>query len=91
MSCSSEGYGKRKVIGLWHISSTLQGARSKFWGVAGSEDFACATLPTIPLDFQDKIKNFCHPTLLKIRFKITVTPPSRYYGASINSNGLLTL
>ena len=24
-------------------------------GVAGSEDFACATLPTTPLDFQGKI------------------------------------
>ena len=24
-------------------------------GVAGSEDFACATLPTTPLDFQSKI------------------------------------
>ena len=46
-----------------------------FWGVAGSEDFASATLPTTPLDFQSKIKNFCHPTLLKIWFKITVTPP----------------
>ena len=46
-----------------------------FWGVAGSEDFAFATLPTTPLDFQGKISNFCHPTLLKIRFKITVTPP----------------
>ena len=43
-------------------------------GVAGSEDFACATLPATPLDFQGKIKNFCHPTLLRIRFKITVTP-----------------
>ena len=26
-----------------------------FGGVAGSEDFACATLPTTPLDFQGKI------------------------------------
>ena len=26
-----------------------------FWRVAGSEDFACATLPTTPLDFQGKI------------------------------------
>ena len=26
-------------------------------GVAGSEDFVCATLPTTPLDFQGKIKN----------------------------------
>ena len=52
------------------------GARSKFLGgVAGSEDFAFATLPITPLNFQDKIKTFCHPTLLKIRFKIIVTPP----------------
>ena len=55
-------------------------AHSKFWGVAGSEDFASATLPTTPLDFQNKIRNFCHPTLLKIRFKITVTPPSQKMG-----------
>ena len=59
------------------------------------------SLPT-PLDFQDKIKNFCHPILLKIRFKITVTPPSKNgqsqnYGASINLwsvdlvSGLLSL
>ena len=48
---------------------------SNFWGLAGSEDFAFATLPTTPLDFQGKISIFCHPTLLKIRFKITVTPP----------------
>ena len=26
-----------------------------FGGMAGSEDFACATLPTTPLDFQGKI------------------------------------
>ena len=61
-----------------------------FGGVTGSEDFACATLPTTPADFQGKIKNFCHPTLQKIRSKITVTPPkkrgrSQNYGASINS------
>ena len=31
-------------------------ARFKFFlGVAGSEDFACATLPTTPLDFQAKV------------------------------------
>ena len=73
-------------------------------GVAGSEDFARATLPSTLLDFQGKIKNLCHPTLLKISFKIAVitpTPPpppslpqteqSQNYGASINSNGLLTL
>ena len=52
------------------------GASSKFWrrGVAGSEDFACATLPTTRLDFQAKVKTFCHYTLLKIRFKVRVTP-----------------
>ena len=53
----------------------IPSARSKFGGVAGSEDSACATLPTTPLDFQGKIKNFCHPTLQNIRSKITVTPP----------------
>ena len=47
---------------------------SNFGGVAGSEDFACATLLTTPFDFQGKLKIFCHPTLLKIRFKISVTP-----------------
>ena len=26
-----------------------------FEGVAGSEDLACATLPTTPIDFQSKI------------------------------------
>ena len=60
--------GQIKLIGhLVHVPN--------FGVVAGSEDFACATLPTTPLDFQGKIKNFCHPTLLKIRFKMTVTPP----------------
>ena len=54
-----------------------------------------------PLNFQGKVLNFCHPTLLKIRFKISVTPPpppplleegqSQNYGSSINFNGLLTL
>ena len=72
------------------------GGRSKFWGMAESEDFACATLPYFPHDFQGKIKNFCNPTLLKIRFNITVTFPhqkrqSQNYSASINSDGLLTL
>ena len=53
--------------------------------------------PYHPLNFQGKILNFCHPTLLKIRFKITVTPPpqkngqSQNYGDTMNSNGLLTL
>ena len=57
--------------------SEMQVHVPNFWGVAGSEDFACATLPTTPLDFQGKIKHFCHPTLLKIRFKITVIPPKK--------------
>ena len=48
---------------------------SNFEGVAGSEDFACATLPTTPIDFQAKVLNSCHPTLPKVRFKISVTPP----------------
>ena len=34
------------------IAITCQGARFEFWGMAGSEDFACATLP---LDFQGKV------------------------------------
>ena len=68
---------------------------SNFEGVAGSEDFACAPLPTTPFDFQGKVEKFCHPTLQKIRFKIGVTPlleegQSQNYSASINSNGLLT-
>ena len=35
-----------------------------------------------PLIFKAKFKHFCHPTLLKIRFKITVTspPPSQKMG-----------
>ena len=43
-----------------HISS----ARFKFWGVAGFERFAYATLPTTLLDFQGKVQ------------KIFVTLPS---------------
>ena len=75
-TCITPGGGRKThsmpltLSGLVHIPN--------FWGVAGSKDFACATLPTTPLDFQGKIKNFCHSTLLKIRFKITVTPPSQY-------------
>ena len=59
------------------VQVDAEGARSKFWGVAGSEDLACATLPTTPFDFQGKITNFCHPSLIKITFKITVTPPPK--------------
>ena len=43
--------GKLKSVGMLadivHVSN--------FEGVAGSEDFACATLPTTPLDFQGKV------------------------------------
>ena len=35
---------------------------SNFEGMAGLEDFACATLPTNPLIFKAKLKFFCHPT-----------------------------
>ena len=43
---------------LPNLSSFGVSARSKFWGVAGSEDFASATLPTIPLIFKAKLKIF---------------------------------
>ena len=70
-----------------------------FEGVSESEDFECATLPTTLFDFQGKVWNFCHPTLLKLRFKDKCHPPprpprkrqSQNYGALMNSNGLLTL
>ena len=70
-------YYRSQVQTLNNHFSSITGAHSNFFfrGVEGSEDFACATLPTTPLDFQGKIKNFFHPTLLKIRFKITVIPP----------------
>ena len=54
------------IVVLVHISN--------FKEVAGSEDFACATIRTNPFDFQGKIKNFVTLLLLKIRFKIAVTP-----------------
>ena len=63
-----------KFVMFIEIYSILQVRVPNFEVVAGSEDFACATLRTTPLDFQGKIENFCHSTLLKIRFKITVTP-----------------
>ena len=50
--------------------------------------FILSCLLHSPLDLQGKILNFCQPTLLKVRFKITVTPPppskngqSQNYGA----------
>ena len=63
--------------GSFRIRKINQPTRCTFqiWRVAGSEDVAFATLPTTPFDFQSKIINVCHPTLLKIRFKITVNPP----------------
>ena len=71
-------------------------ARSKFLGGGRVGGLRICHPPYHPLDFQGKISNFCHPTLLKLRFKITVTTPlkngqSQNYVASINSNGLLTL
>ena len=52
-----------------------------------------------PLIFNAKFKFLLHPILLKIGSKTTVTHPppppkkgqSQNYGASVNSNGLLTL
>ena len=76
----------------------IQGARSKFLGGGRVGGLGIYHPPYHhpPFDFKGKISHFCHPTLLKIRFKITVTPPlkngqSQNYGTSINSNGLLTL
>ena len=93
-SNSQDSHTSKKIF---YVRDTKRmSAGFKFWGVTGSEDFACATLPTTPLDFQGKVKIFCHPTLLKFRFKMSVTPllekgQSQNYGASINYNGLLTL
>ena len=89
---------------VWSIITTVVnlevGACSKIFFAGGGRVGGLRTChpPYHPLDFQGKIKNFCHPTLLKISFKIAVTPPplpqkeqSQNYGASINSDGLLTL
>ena len=43
---------KRNAIQQGIIST--DGCMSKFWGVAGLEDFACATLPTTALIFKAK-------------------------------------
>ena len=66
------------------------GACSKFWGGGRVGGLRTCHPPYHHLDFQGKIKNFCDPTLQKIRSKITVTPQkkkgqSQNYGASINS------
>ena len=39
--------------------------------------FRMCLLPTTSLDFQSKFLNFCHSTLLKTRFKVTVIPQKR--------------
>ena len=50
-------------------------ARSKFLGGGRVGGLRICHPPYHPLNFQGKVKNFFHPTLLKIRFKIIVTPP----------------
>ena len=42
---------KNELWNLWSLKVHIP----NFGGVAGSEDFACATVPTTPLDFQRKI------------------------------------
>ena len=56
-----------KKFSLVHVPNFLGGGR------VGGLRFCHRTYH--PLDFQGKIKTFCHPTLLKIRSKIIVTPP----------------
>ena len=71
---------------------------SNFDGVAGSEDFACATLPITPLDFQGKVQKFLSPYPPKNQIYDKCRPQhpllekgqSQNYGALINDNGLLT-
>ena len=60
-------------ISLNHIFSNK--LHSKFWGGGRVGGLRMCHPPYHPLDFHGKIKNFCHPTLQKIRSKITVTPP----------------
>ena len=59
---------------------TATGERFKFF-LGGWQGRRTSHLPpSLPpplLNFQGKIKNFCHPTLLKIGFKIIVTPPKK--------------
>ena len=70
---------------------------SNFGWVAGSEDFACATLPTTALDFQAQSLKFLSPHPPKNQIEDESHPlllvekgQSQNYSASINSNGLLT-
>ena len=80
-----------QIIDLVHVPNFF------FGGVAGSENFTCATLLTTPFDFQGKNLKFLSPYPPKNQIKDNChSPPqkngqSQNYGASINSNGLLTL
>ena len=52
--------------------------------------------PYPPIDFEGRNQNFCHPPKNQIYNKCHPSPllekgQSQNYGASINSNGLLTL
>ena len=83
------------------FSVDSSGARFKFWGGEGWQGRRTSLVPPSlppPLIFKRKFKIFVTLSLLKIRFKISVTPSplsekgqSQNYGASINSNHLLTL
>ena len=93
--CNQKFHRLRILVNKSGVQVPRPCARSKFLGVAGRRtSHGPPSLPP-PLIFKAKFKIFCHPTLLKIRFKITVTPlnngQSQNYGVSINSNGLLTL
>ena len=79
-----------------HVSSFLFFGGGGGGGWQGRRTSHVFFFSSILFNFQGKVENFCHPTFLKIRFKISVTPllekgQSQNYGASINSNGLLTL
>ena len=43
----------RTIVQFEQVQDSIQVYVPNFGGVAGSEDFASATLPTTPLDFQD--------------------------------------
>ena len=50
---------------------------SIFWGAEGSRvgELHMCNPPYHPLDFQGKVNNSCHTTLLKMKFKISVIHP----------------
>ena len=72
-TCTCDGRLKAERVLFVHVPNSGGGGGGRVGGLRH------------PLDFQSKIKNFCHPTLLKIRFKITVTlsknGQSQNYGA----------